>query len=981
MTTPTPYQLGEAAGLLYKSAGDSTVSYSLTGTLYVTPKNWVMLSVPNALVRGAFDALHEPGAELPYNDDGRLNAHCSVMRPDEVETIGGADRITERGKQFRFTLGPLKEVKPDGWAGVSKVWFISLRSPDLERLRRSYGLSSLPNDNKYEFHATVARRKVNVLRDNEVVKQSAYGPPYRCETCTKKFAEFPDGIDKCTACSGDLIPEQTFREKWPDRDVKSAGALAGLLAAGRQFKLADLLSGGPLTLTPPGDEDPELETPEEKKKKKKGLSPWLVGGALGAAALGGGALGIGALRPRADVADVATSSAPEGIPDVSQSPVVQDAGQRLQPAQLSQSNLEFDPQIDPTAGVGILASRAAGLTDGSVMGVEQTPYGRTATNAAVGSTAQTGSGRTSLPGARLVSGLVTDGLHNEFDKRDISPLGFELGRRLRGGYIGGEFSDHLDNRGVVTPDSLDRVKTYGPFDRYHQVPPTLWNTLRQDPTSLLRTIRPYDIEKDIARDWSNGTHGAIKGGALISIPELDPAHPDYPTHAGPPLGGVSSASCHEPHDAARSGRADASGDGRPSAGGGGPAYVKGAAGETLAALLLAQQHSDHRDYKAKHRILSQLLRQSPQDFTVDQPHPAHPGLTHLPTGFRMHAPFSLAALATGAPKAAASNPVLSSYVDRRPGGQDLDRIDAHVDGKNVGYLTSHPGAEGDHRWLEGMEVDPQFRRQGLARVLLGDAVGRYGDQELRLRARPYGDTPVSAERLQSLYSQFGFSPYDDEGRMARPPAVTGKTAGTLRDLFGCQSTGTDYQSPPKEANAMSQQERVRLLLPTPTGHLMELFDNPKYPDNLGQFRFPGGGVEPGETYEQAAVREAREELGVDLTGKAMRYVGADHRPEYAHEHYLAVDDHGVSPGSFADQANPGSKVTLFDGRPEGEKYIGPDVTKLISKAAKKDRPVPADWNAPADRESCPGCGAMHERGDGFCNSCGERWPAVTEKAK
>lgn len=401
----------------------------------------------------------------------------------------------------------------------------------------------------------------------------------------------------------------------------------------------------------------------------------------------------------------------------------------------------------------------------------------------------------------------------------------------------------------------------------------------------------------------------------------------------------------------------------------------------LTSLLLARQHSDHRDYKAKHRILSQLLRQSPGDFTVDQPHPAHPGLTHLPTGFRMHAPFSLAALATGAPKAAASNPVLSSYVDRRPGGQDLDRIDAHVDGKNVGYLTSHPGAEGDHRWLEGMEVDPQFRRQGLARVLLGDAVGRYGDQELRLRARPYGDTPVSAERLQSLYSQFGFSPYDDEGRMARPPAVTGKTAGTLRDLFGCQSTGTDYQSPPKEANAMSQQERVRLLLPTPTGHLMELFDNPKYPDNLGKFRFPGGGVEPGETYEQAAVREAREELGVDLTGKAMRYVGADHRPEYAHEHYLAVDDHGVSPGSFADQANPGSKVTLFDGRPEGEKYIGPDVTKLISKAAKKDRPVPADWNAPADRESCPGCGAMHERGDGFCNSCGERWPAVTEKAK
>ena len=48
------------------------------------------------------------------------------------------------------------------------------------------------------------------------------------------------------------------------------------------------------------------------------------------------------------------------------------------------------------------------------------------------------------------------------------------------------------------------------------------------------------------------------------------------------------------------------------------------------------------------------------------------------------------------------------------------------------------------------------------------------------------------------------------------------------------------------------------------------------------------------------------------------------------------------------------------------------------KAAKDDRPVPADAHDPADREDCPCCGAMHERGDGYCNSCGERWPAKTK---
>lgn len=170
------------AGLLVKwAAKPPEVSYGLAGRLFLSQSGWLMLSVPNAVVRGLYDALDEPGAELWLDDDGKLNAHITVMHKDEVERIG-PERITERGHTFRYTLGRLKRVKPRGLAGYSDVWFVEVKSPALEKLRKSYGLPNRPKDNEFEFHITVARRKSGVLRPGAKSKAAASDAKERPKT-------------------------------------------------------------------------------------------------------------------------------------------------------------------------------------------------------------------------------------------------------------------------------------------------------------------------------------------------------------------------------------------------------------------------------------------------------------------------------------------------------------------------------------------------------------------------------------------------------------------------------------------------------------------------------------------------------------------------------------------------------------------------------------------------------------------------------
>lgn len=160
-----PYTLGQAAVLLYRSnekQAAAPLSYGMRGRLVLSTSGYALLEVPNDIGNGAFKALSEPGVEQPISKSrGAYNAHVSVIRPEEIESIGGPDKLKERGNTFAFNLGPVREIaNPHGWTEMSKVWAIEVRSPELLQLRRSLGLG----DPKFPFHITFAVRRKNALR-------------------------------------------------------------------------------------------------------------------------------------------------------------------------------------------------------------------------------------------------------------------------------------------------------------------------------------------------------------------------------------------------------------------------------------------------------------------------------------------------------------------------------------------------------------------------------------------------------------------------------------------------------------------------------------------------------------------------------------------------------------------------------------------------------------------------------------------------
>ena len=66
--------------------------------------------------------------------------------------------------------------------------------------------------------------------------------------------------------------------------------------------------------------------------------------------------------------------------------------------------------------------------------------------------------------------------------------------------------------------------------------------------------------------------------------------------------------------------------------------LKQALSPTLEHLIKSKAHSDRKDYSTKHLLLQQLMQQNPNDFIIDSEEDYVYGITHTPTGFKLHIP-------------------------------------------------------------------------------------------------------------------------------------------------------------------------------------------------------------------------------------------------------------------------------------------------------------------------------------------------------
>ena len=137
---------------MHNMSKQDTVIFS--GELKQTKDGFVYLDVPDEIVKGFSKATADDVKLPPYwtKASNKVGAHISVIKSDESRDLDV--RIKELGSSIQYQITDLKQLKPEGWDEMDQVYFLVVKSAELEKLRKEYGLPAKIDG--HEFHITIA---------------------------------------------------------------------------------------------------------------------------------------------------------------------------------------------------------------------------------------------------------------------------------------------------------------------------------------------------------------------------------------------------------------------------------------------------------------------------------------------------------------------------------------------------------------------------------------------------------------------------------------------------------------------------------------------------------------------------------------------------------------------------------------------------------------------------------------------------------
>jgi hypothetical protein len=151
----------EMPSIAYNSAKICTHARSALpqkGILRQDSEGLVYLELPDSFITDLFPLIRDEQCEpapLYYLEPSP--AHIAVMLPHEWAQRKGWGELEELENTFSFEIISLFSLKPKRWPGVENVYFLNIRSPELENFRKRNLLPSRIRG--HEFHVAIALRK------------------------------------------------------------------------------------------------------------------------------------------------------------------------------------------------------------------------------------------------------------------------------------------------------------------------------------------------------------------------------------------------------------------------------------------------------------------------------------------------------------------------------------------------------------------------------------------------------------------------------------------------------------------------------------------------------------------------------------------------------------------------------------------------------------------------------------------------------